>query len=79
MVAPFAFRTQRPAKMKKKTNMNTQQQFIIRYGLQHFVTYAKSVAGSMFSIDAHESRKMIDHATRLIREQFGDDVIVRTA
>ena len=53
--------------------MNTEENFLTTYGLQHFVTYAQSGAQHAFVIKGEEDQKMINHAASLIKGRHGAD------
>lgn len=50
--------------------MNKAQQFLIRYGLHHFVTYSETNAKHAFTIRGTENPHMVRHAGHLIKEMF---------
>ncbi len=51
--------------------MNNETVFLTKYGLRHYVTSARISGTSVFSIDATQCTKMIDHAHDIINEMFG--------
>ena len=51
--------------------MNTEENFLTTYGLQHFVTYAQSGQQHAFVIKGEEGQKMINHARSLIKGRHG--------
>jgi len=59
--------------------MNIEDNFLIVYGLQHYVTYAKSGGRHVFAIKGGESSKMINHAETLIKGRHGADASIRIA
>jgi hypothetical protein len=48
-----------------------ENEFLIRYGLHNFVTYAQLGSENAFVIQGVESPKMIRHAMSLIKGSFG--------
>lgn len=51
--------------------MSNEHKFLITYGLQNFVTFAPTDGKSTFTIQGHESQKMVSHAMTLIAESYG--------
>jgi hypothetical protein len=51
--------------------MNTEENFLTRYGLQHFVTCTQSGGQHAFVIKGQEGQKMIKHAESLIKGRHG--------
>ncbi len=52
--------------------MNTEQNFLVRYGLHSFVSFAQLNGKDTFVIKNRESESMICHAEYLIKETFGE-------
>ena len=59
--------------------MNIENDFLITYGLQHYVTYAKSGGQHAFAIKGEESQKMINHAESLIKGRHGAAANIQVA
>ena len=51
--------------------MNTEENFLTRYGLQHFVTCTQSGERHAFVINGEEGQKMVNHAESLIKGRHG--------
>lgn len=51
--------------------MSNEQNFLVKYGLQHFVSHAQMEAHSVFVIHARENQKMVRHAASLIDGTYG--------
>ena len=61
----------------KGNHMNTEQHFLIKYGLHNFVTCARTSGKQVFFIRSTESQNMTNHAQHLIKEGFGETVDIR--
>lgn len=59
--------------------MNTEQNFLVRYGLHGFVSCALQNGERAFFIKCGESQSMICHAENLIKGAFGDIVNIQRA
>jgi hypothetical protein len=60
--------------------MSNEQNFLIRYGLYHFVTHVQtSKKQSTFFIENTECQNMVRHAMALIKDRFGDGINVQLA
>ena len=59
--------------------MRHEQNFLITYGLQNFVTYAQCAGRHIFTIHSTESPKMISHAQSLIAGIYGKAVDIQVA
>ena len=59
--------------------MNTEENFLTTYGLQHFVTYAHSGEQHAFVIKGEEDQKMINHAESLIKGRHSEAVQIQVA
>ena len=59
--------------------MNTEQNFLVRYGLHNFVTCAERDGKNTFSIKPGSSPSLMRHAEFLIKETFGDVMEVQRA
>lgn len=57
--------------------MNKKQNFLVRYGLHHFVTCALKSDGHVFFIKALEDQSMIRHAKYLINSTFGESATIK--
>lgn len=57
--------------------MSSEAQFLVRYGLQNFVSVSKSGKGCHFAIDGTENRTMINHAASIITEMYGAESNIR--
>jgi len=57
--------------------MNTEQHFLIKYGLHNFVTYTPTSGKRIFLIKNMEGRNMIRHAKTLIKESFGETIEIQ--
>ena len=55
-----------------RKQMNTEANFLVSYGLHHFVTHIQSSRRHLFFIRGAESQKMIDHANKLIKGRYGE-------
>jgi len=51
--------------------MTIEHKFLITYGLQNFVTHAKSGKKHVFIINQKESQIMVNHAKSLIKGSYG--------
>lgn len=58
--------------------MNHEINFLTKYGLQHYVKFARTVGAGAFWVDRNESPKMIDHAHSIIREMYDGTATVLT-
>lgn len=56
--------------------MRTEQNFLIRYGLQHFVEFSPTHGDRVFRIDGTGNSKLADHAKRLIEGNYTDAATV---
>ncbi len=52
--------------------MNTENNFLVRYGLHNFVSCTRLNGKNTFVIQSMEGQIMTGHAEHLIRETFGD-------
>jgi len=52
--------------------MNTEQNFLVRYGLHNFVSCSGGNGKNTFFIRCGVGQRMIRHAENLIKEAFGD-------
>ena len=52
--------------------MNTEENFLVRYGLHNFVSCTRLNGKNTFFIKGMESQSMICHAENLIKETFGE-------
>lgn len=52
--------------------MNTEQNFLVRYGLHTFVACTQKSGKNIFFFTRTESLSMICHAKALINEAFGE-------
>ncbi len=59
--------------------MSNETNFLITYGLHHFVTHAQSAGKHIFTISGRESQKLIRHAKSLIAGRYGDAARIQVA
>lgn len=64
-------------KNEKTTDMNKQQNFLVRYGLHGFVQFASERGAQTFLIKDLQDSKMIAHAKCLIQSTFGESTQIR--
>jgi hypothetical protein len=57
--------------------MNKEQNFLIKYGLHNFVTFAKKSGRNVFFIKKLKSKSMTDHARHLIEDSFGEAIDIK--
>jgi len=57
--------------------MNTEQNFLVRYALHNFVTCAFKRGKRVFTIKCQQGHTMVQHATYLIKESFGDNADIK--
>ncbi|MBC8267192.1 MAG: hypothetical protein H8E36_00395 [Rhodospirillaceae bacterium] len=58
--------------------MNTEQHFLIKYGLHNFVTCTRKCGKQVFLIRSMEGQNMIAHAKNLIKGGFGETTEIQT-
>ncbi|WP_425405001.1 hypothetical protein [Hwanghaeella sp.] len=56
--------------------MSVESNFLIKFGLHHFVSHAKGDGTSRFVVDGSEGPAMIAHAKYLIEEMYGAPSVV---
>lgn len=61
---------------KKKKFMTVESNFLIKFGLHHFVSYTRGNGKSRFVVDRNEGKAMIAHAKHIIAEMFGAPAVV---
>ena len=57
--------------------MNTEENFLVRYGQHNFVSCTRLNGERTFFIKGLESHSMICHAENLIRETFGEVMAIQ--
>ena len=57
--------------------MSTEQTFLIKKGIHHFVTVAKEGGERLFLIRKSERETMITHARSLIENGYGENAVIR--
>ena len=58
-------------------NMNTEHNFLVRYGLHNFVTCTQTNGKNTFFIKCLANQNMIYHAEYLIKEAFGETMDIK--
>lgn len=56
--------------------MTQHSDFLIRYGIHHFVSYQTQGQGHHFAINRKAPLNMADHARMLIQQNFGEEVCI---
>jgi hypothetical protein len=56
--------------------MSVESNFLIKFGLHHFVSYSNGNGPSQFVVDSDESQTMIAHAKNIIEEMYGAPSVV---
>lgn len=56
--------------------MTIESNFLIKFGLHHFVSYSRNKGESRFFVDGTESKTMIAHAKNIIEEMYGAPSVV---
>lgn len=56
--------------------MTKHSDFLIRYGIHHFVRYQTHEEGHRFAINRNAHQKMAAHARMLIQQNFGEQAFI---
>lgn len=56
--------------------MSVESNFLIKFGLHHFVSYSNGSGASQFVVDGDEGPTMIAHAKHIIEEMYGAPSVV---
>ncbi len=56
--------------------MSIESNFLIKFGLHHFVSHSCGADGSHFVVDGSEGQTMISHAKYIIEEMYGAPSVV---
>jgi len=60
--------------------MNTEQDFLVTYGLHNFVSYSRNGERGIFTIcNDQEGQKMTRHASNLIMGRYGENIDIVVA
>ncbi|MBO6946559.1 MAG: hypothetical protein JJ855_01170 [Rhodospirillales bacterium] len=59
--------------------MSKENTFLVRYGLNPFVSHARDEGRSVFTIRSSENGKMIRHARSLIVDSYGEATAIHVA